>query len=366
MNRLLLPLILFYSTAFSLDVDCEAGHNAFRTTVFEKITRDCKGCHKGSHPQAPAFASEDSSKSYPSLLRYVDFHHIERSVLTIRAGNDHCKLPNCNAASGREMATLIQQWWDQGEKDCKRNGKFFTQEIPIPTSLPADPAKFSLLRWDLSTVSTELKGTFLQVEAQQFIRATELNPGAYRFRRPRFIGGTRPLKVKDLKILINGKFDLLSNAYTSIDQTVSPQNTVHENIYPVLSSHTLLVLQDLAEGDRVSASFEILSPSEPTECKAVEDFKERVYSTWKNENCFQCHGGPGVAGVLPANTHFPMSGDLRSLCNSARQRLQWNMLVHSPLWANASGKESEHPALKNVPDTLQAWAVWASKETPQK
>jgi hypothetical protein len=123
-------------------VDCARGLTAYQQTVLPKVMRDCKECHGGGSSHAPAFATNDAVRGYYAILNRMDFSEPSRSIFVRRSGNGHCGSNQCNLASGAEMLALTQEWWNQGESDCRRNGKYATSEATLPEPLPVRAAGF--------------------------------------------------------------------------------------------------------------------------------------------------------------------------------------------------------------------------------
>jgi mono/diheme cytochrome c family protein len=58
------------------------------------------------------------------------------------------------------------------------------------------------------------------------IEIIERNGGdAYIFRNPRFVGNTEKIKVKNIKVLVNDKYEFTDSSYTKIDATVGTEKT---------------------------------------------------------------------------------------------------------------------------------------------
>lgn len=348
-----------------LTSECEVGISAFTETVHKKVRTDCVLCH-GDGSAIKAFANEDPKTSYYQLLNYVNFAQVDYSALVLRAGNGHCGLASCNEDSGKDMLDQVNAWWEKGEKDCQRNGQYFTEEQSLPTSLPTDKAKFVTMTWDLGSINRTLSGMAFSLEIQQFVNRTEDEPGAYRVRKPQLSMGSATVKLRDIKILTNRKHDMAANGYTYIAQTHSPVSE-DSGQYPLLSSQTMILLQDLAEGDKLSVSFEDIAVAAAESCQDIAMFNAIVRPTMAGEKCTTCHGAPQVPGTEAAKMRFNMDQDEAALCAAFRQRILWEDPLFSPGLTLPLKGTFGHPMVMPQPQsTLNAFLKWAKAEMDAK
>ena len=318
-KRGLVIMVLFLSRAAWA---CDTGFAAFEKTVFTKVRRDCVSCHDGRRSDAPAFAVADSFRSYDMLSSYMNFSKIEDSLLVIRAGNSHCGDENCDATSGKEMLEMTKQWWGSGEKSCERNGKVFTAALPLP-ELPAPPEKgvsetgFVTMRFDLATILAELKGVSFQIDIQDYMAQMGSVKGAYRVRAPRLVGGKGVVYLKDVKVLLNGKYDPVYNAYTQLEREVEfVSYSDAQTATPVLSSQAMIILKDGLAQPKLSISFVGLEVRRNTASCATAKFSQMVVPQLQKQQCAQCHQ---PAGKTIGEQIFDVTKKDEQVCKSAVQ-----------------------------------------------
>lgn len=342
---------------------CDTGFRAFEQTVFAKVRKDCAKCHDGQRPNAPAFAIGDMAKSYELVANYMNFTKTDESLLVIRAGNGHCGTDKCEEESGREMAELAERWWSEGEKTCERNGKFFTAEQDIPADLPGPKDGFRTLRFPLRTINPRFQDVYLQIDAQEYLPASKETRGAYRFKSPRLVGGKNPLHVQDLKILLNGKHDLIYNAYTTIDQTYS-FSQIEDNdpklrsVTGVLSGQGLIIMKDSLPNPKLSVSFvAIEEKAQGDACKNPEKFAQNVTPLFARMQCATCHNGKNAS---IGERVFNVNLDNAALCTLATQLVDPRYPMVSPLLTLPARGFMGHPKLEDgnridYVGTVKAW-----------
>lgn len=328
----------------SLGEDCVSGFDSFKTTVYPKIRRDCALCHDGSRSVAPPFATTDVSNSYSQLVSYMNFSSLEESLLVVRAGNGHCNRVNCQAESGREMNALAAQWWEGGEKTCERNGRYFTEAMALPEDLPGESAGFKTLSFDLAGAKPELKGITLQIDVQNYMDKSSISKGAYRFRSPRLIGGKEAIYIKDLKILLNGKYDVVYNAYSTINRNFAffeIPNSISATA--VLSAEMIIMLKDSLPLPKISVSFvEISKVKEVLSCENSDLFKTTVLPVLNEAKCATCHNSKGET---LGQKLFDCTAEPTTLCNRASSLVDPFYTQVSPMIVIPSKGLYEHPQL---------------------
>jgi mono/diheme cytochrome c family protein len=340
---------------------CESGLHSYEQTTYQLLRTNCAGCHDGRLAAAPAFATEDVEASYFQILNHVDFNAPLNSRLSFRGGNGHC---GCSMTAQR-VADSIQAWWDGGENMCERSGRFFSQEMAVPTDLPSRAQGFSPVRFDLSNLGVQFRGMQIELEAQKFSEPTPSSPGSYRFRKPRIVGMDRDVTVQNVRVLVNHKFDVMGSAYTSIDGIFSAEHGSAGLVYPVMSSKLLTVIQDQPQGDMLSVSFEGFDYGVPDGCTQMPMFSEKVLPSFSARNCYACHGGgpDNAAGFAPANAFFPMNEEPARLCQSVDQRIDRADVTMSPLIAYPLRMQHGHPRIFVNSDEMDlAWRDWLNAE----
>ncbi len=324
---------------------CDEGFAAFKDTVYKKVRVSCGECHDGSRPGAPPFATADSWSSYNQLLSYMNFSTIEDSLLVYRAGNSHCGKSNCNADSGREMLQMGKAWWANGEKVCERNGHYFTAPALIPLNFPGPGQGFTTLTFDLGTIKEELKGITFQIEGQTFVEKGPGTRGLYMFRNPRLTGGQKGIYLKDLKILLNGRYDVINNEYTPIDRSF-PFTKIDGGITAttMLSPASLLVLKDELPNPAVQVSFvDVAVNNDAIPCTNLQAFNNTVVPLLKDMKCATCHDGRTAAslGERVFNCNMPTE----QLCQVSSSLAGGRSLMVSPLVLVPSQGAFNHPML---------------------
>jgi hypothetical protein len=363
--------------AIPREAPCAAGLAAFKNTVFPLVRTHCYECHDGTGDGpavGPAFAVDDPVQSYEQVKERVDFSNIPQSTFVVTGGNRHCLskggAPDCGA-SAEDVLTAVNHWWTQGENTCNELGKLVTTALALPSTLPTKDQGFQTIRWDLGTIDASLKGVVFEVGAQHFALPTAATKGAYRFREPRIATGTNPIFVKDVKLAINGNYDVRANTYTTIRQTIEPGKMPTDGAaplpFPSLSPFTLIVLQDKPSGDTLEVAFEHLNTSTAIACKATDKFKP-IVDLMGARDCYGCHGGGpgGLPGTDPARQRLSLSGDLATVCRQALQRMDrfnppGSVFISYPLRGS-----NEHPRV--IPQTNEiepAWSEWVAAELAQ-
>lgn len=275
---------------------CLSGRDAFAKSVYLKVRKNCVFCHDGRRPDTPMFASPDLQVSYDRLLNYMNFSKIEDSLLVIRAGNGHCKDENCEEEHGQEMKKLAEDWWAGGENLCYRNGRFFSAEVAIPANLPNDKQGFKTLSFDLGSINNQLKEIYLQIDIQDHIQPAEnLAYKAYRFKSPRIVSkNSASLKIKNLKVLLNGKYDPVYNAYASIDAEVKLWPVVNNEFKwasTVLSGVHLTLMKDSLTDAKLSVSFDMIEKTNASNkgCANIGAYKTYFKPMVQQLKCSECH-----------------------------------------------------------------------------
>jgi len=104
-----------------------------------------------------------------------------------------------------------------------------------------EPVK--VLRFDISDL-TLVPGTFFDIEMEDY------DPNVYKFKNPRILSNSRPVRVIGVAVLVNGNSDVQNATYRLIDQVV-PQGGA------VLSRAAMTVVKDKgAEADEIEFLFD--------------------------------------------------------------------------------------------------------------
>jgi hypothetical protein len=342
---MMMLLNLIFSASLGHAASCDAGLKAYSETVFPKVRNTCVKCHDGSRADAPPFAVDDPEKSYETVLNYMNFGKIEDSLFTYRAGNGHCANENCDVEVGVDMLERAKTWWDQGENSCLRNGKFFSAETKIPKALPPEAGGFKTIFFDLSPISEELKDTKLALDIQEYIKPREKVRGAYRIKSPRFIGGTGSIYLKNLKILLNGKYDSIYNIYTVVDKTTSfvpVEIGMFRSATPVISSSPLIILKDGLENPKLQVSFMEIQKGAEMACNKDAIFVNDVLPALNALNCVECHNS---SLDLFGSQVFDLTHPTEQICLSATGLIEKSFPSASALISYPTKGLFGHPQL---------------------
>ena len=113
-----------------------------------------------------------------------------------------------------------------------------------PINAVVSGGEVDVLTFDLEAL-TGIPAAELTVEVEDYSET------AYKFKNPRIVSSV-PIKVKDLKILINDSYLPQHSVYTVIDKVATPEDGL-------LSPFALVALKDLgSDGDQFSVRFEVL------------------------------------------------------------------------------------------------------------
>jgi hypothetical protein len=340
LRKSVLAMILI---AGPLTFACDEGFQAFQATVFAKIRKDCAKCHDGSVKIAPPFATPDAFTSYQMVSSYMNFTTLEESLLVVRAGNGHCGLDNCRPPSNQEMLEMANGWWDGGEAKCERNGRYFSEEVMLPNNLPTPEQGFMTLSFDLGKIKPELTGYTMQVDAQDYLPKTEVTRGAYRFRSPRVIGGTGSVEVKDLKVLLNGKYDVIYNQYTGIQRVIPFFDVGGMPRTPVLSGESIIMLKDSLPVTKVSISFVDINPSSSAPvCLNQDMFEKTLKPVMQTSNCASCHNS---AATTVGEKILDLKASTESVCKVSSALVDPSFWQISPLYSIPNKGLFGHPQL---------------------
>lgn len=355
-----LSLALLLVANFAQAAPCDAGLQAFKNTVYAKVIRDCAGCHDGTRGNAPPFASADPATSYAQLINYANFVNVDHSLIVQRAGNNHCGISLCQAASGTEMSGLVSSWWSTGQSQCQYMGTYTTAQQALPSNLPGMNDGFTTMTFDLGSIKPELKGISFQIGVQDYLDASPQTHGAIRFRSPRFVGGGQSLYVKNIKVMLNGAFTASYNIYTTVDRTVSffKINDAVKTATPIVSGESLLILKDGKSNPMITVSFEdIHVTTDQPSCANVSGYTSQVKPVLTTLQCMSCHQAGG--GSIAEKTLDFTADDTRQ-CETVSALLDPHYFMLSAMMKFPSIGLIKHPALTDdqrlqYAKALQTW-----------
>jgi len=115
----------------------------------------------------------------------------------------------------------------------------------------------------------------------------DYDPYSYKFQNPRIVTTAVDVKVKNIKLLVNGSYNPQHSAFTIVDKVATPA-------IGKLSDYAMLVIKDKGlNGDKISFSFEELKIDDgiiddPALAASEESFRLNVYPISRT-NCIGCH-----------------------------------------------------------------------------
>ncbi|MGE0615083.1 MAG: hypothetical protein AB7P04_05555 [Bacteriovoracia bacterium] len=359
-----LLIVLGVLSAPAFGATCEEGFRSFQSTLYKKIRKDCAKCHDGSRPNAPAFAVSDVEASYDTVVNYMNFSQIPESLLVIRAGNGHCNLETCEGESGKEAEAASAAWWDGGEKSCMRNGRMFTAPLAVPVNLPKPDAGFATLSFPLKDVDASFGGALFQVDIQDFVDAATGVKGAYRLRAPRIVNGVAPIYVENIKILLNGKYDSIENAYAGVAKNINFWPVAGDRSIttasPVLSGATLILMKDGLANPKLTVSFVRAEAGAAMACMNLDKFTAKMQPVLNSAKCVNCHKDGSAAKGTQV---FSLNKGTEDLCRVATQLFTDNLPMSSAWVAYPTRGLFGHPKLTEAESLsyIEAVKAWKSK-----
>jgi hypothetical protein len=123
-------------------------------------------------------SNSDPIESYANIRRFINVDNPGASKLARYGGNGHCQDVygdgrECGATT-EAIRDKILAWYNEGEKDCRTERKFVTEEQLIPTDLPGRNKGFKKMRWSLDSVSPALTGAKLETKGHSRLLSNSL------------------------------------------------------------------------------------------------------------------------------------------------------------------------------------------------
>jgi hypothetical protein len=215
----------------------------------------------------------------------------------------------------------------------------------------------------LGTVKPELAGVSFQVQVQNFVDPSgTLTKGAYRLRSPRIVTTqtTPSIYVKDIKILLNGVFDSVNNAYSAVDRTV-PFIKAGDGRYqtPVLSGDMMVVLKNGLDAPKFTVSFvDIGVRADAPVCINEAGFSNvKTLLTNAGLRCAECHNRDATSAG--ART-LDCGASTTQMCQMASALIDPYSTLDSPLLLVPARGIFEHPQMtddqrSNFFNVIRAW-----------
>ena len=248
---------------------------------------------------------------------------------------------------------------------------YVTAALPLPNPLPlaTDPNSmetFVPMRWQLSTIlptNSDLNGSILEVQIQQYSLANATGPASYRIREPRIATSTNVLHVQGLKFIVNGQFAAQANEYESMDTTVSPQPTPWAQTlpFPILSSLQAILIGNDPASDMISIGFDRIEKTSIVACKNLPLFQSSIMPILGQ--CMGCHFPTFSAGKrfsIIVDTSFP-EYNLADQCVRVLQRSDLKNPAASAVITNPAQGTNGHQQFPFAPQS-QAIIDWLKTE----
>jgi hypothetical protein len=179
------------------------------------------------------------------------------------------------------------------------------------------------------------------------------------------------VRIKGIKILINGKFDPTGVQLSLVDQTINARPMTDLELQgdvwptPVLSVGHTIVLQDLKDGDRISVAFDDVISASAMECKVASLFGSNVAPVLNARGCYYCHGGgpDKFPGETLAVQRLSMALTDQELCTQALQRMNKREATLSPfITYGLSGSNGHQKLISSPVEVFPAWTQWLAAE----
>lgn len=243
---------------------CDEGFTAFKSRLYPVLRANCVACHD-TGGKGPPHSSADPKAAYAESLSFAEFPDFESSAFIRQVRRRHWLKhdPEAKGIPQAEMSQALSQWWDQGEFRCQQTAALTTAEQVLPAELPsAQQGGYASLKFDLG-VHPLLKGCALQVQIQIFNRRSDPNPQSYRLKEPSVIcagAGPKPVKLKGVRFLLNGKTEMFENIYDSAESVIRPEAGVFQAL---LSKHLLILVEKEIVEQRISAQVMAVTEESP-------------------------------------------------------------------------------------------------------
>ncbi|MBY0470560.1 hypothetical protein K2X30_05275 [bacterium] len=257
---------------------------AFQTGFYAAARARCVACHGAS--QSPLFAVVNINAAYATSKTVVNFSNVPGSVILTKVRDGHCGA-NCST-NGTEWTGFINTWRAAEVAAgnitsaitpvqafaiaAQDNLKWVTGQIVLSGNLPSANSgdRFERIRFPLSNLSPEdpdLAAAVVEIEIQKMIDGD--GNRLYRIRNPRLASSVGMVQIKNIQVMINGRFDGIESAFADVDTLVTasaipsdPSAALHTM---PLSNKEILVLQDRGAGDKISLGFEVLRKADTSD-----------------------------------------------------------------------------------------------------
>jgi len=355
-----------------------SGFSVFEAEVYPLLADNCATCH-GPTGFSVEWLKASSQETYAYLLEgaYVDQNFRNAAVDSTlaengeRTGGGHQACFGCGGNFTNNILPSLKAWYEAESADGGGSEGItgpHTANIPIPAGLPnpdalinpADPNDYAPMTWSLSSLGSDFAGASFSIEIQK-------RADGYKVRRPRLFTGNASLRIRRVRLVVNGAIDPLVNDYNGTDDKDAVNTVVAANQRVTLSSLPATVIDPNGPGlsDTLGFAFEQLEVEAVPVCNAnsLTAFTQQISPIINNAplgRCLDCHGGAN----LGAQGAFPMTGiDAAADCSSWKQRISAFDPIESPFARYPVGQSGDiHPirinGSANILDYLAAVQTW--------
>ncbi len=222
---------------------------AFETNVYPITVQRCSICHASL--QRPFHASSNVTTAHDEILNAakVDFSNPAVSRMVLKLEEGHNCWSNCSANAATMLTAIIS--WKDALDAASEQANMPTAEETISLLTDDSLTVDQLLPGAVTSATVSLNLLELGVTGQLLFTLEEFDLYTYKISNLR-LTTTQSIRIKNVKILVNGKFNPQHSSYTTIDRTVNSGTTT-------LSNYAMLMLKDLGpDVDKFQVSFEIL------------------------------------------------------------------------------------------------------------
>ncbi len=231
---------------------CEDGVEAFSKTLHPQLVINCSSCH-GEGGSSTKHSVSSSREAYTLARKFVDFSQIQNSKFYKKVSRAHWLDYDSNAKgmTVSQIDSLLQAWWQEGEKNCPSPFGFETKQIVVPDNIPLRASgNYMTLRFDLGETKPIFKNCFFEIDAQIFLEKTELVPRSYRFKDPRIHCKSGNLHLNQLRLILDGTTQSFENIYDDLNVDLGASESPH-----LLSNELLITVSRLDSQNYLSIGF---------------------------------------------------------------------------------------------------------------
>jgi hypothetical protein len=231
---------------------CEDGVEAFSKTLHPQLVINCSSCH-GEGGSSAKHSVSNSREAYTLARKFVDFSQIQNSKFYKKVSRAHW-LDYDSDAKGMTVSqidSLLQAWWQEGEKNCPSPFGFETRPIAVPDNIPDRASgNYIKLSFDLGETKPIFKNCYFDIEAQIFLEKTSAVPRSYRFRDPRIHCKNGSLRLNQIRIILDGSTQSFENVYDDLNLDIGASDDLQ-----LLSNELLIAMTRSDSKNFISIGF---------------------------------------------------------------------------------------------------------------